>query len=44
VSVADAHIGALIATSETHRFSVVTSDPDDIRSVAGTKPVAVVRL
>jgi hypothetical protein len=39
VSVADAHIGAVIQATPAQQITVLTSDPDDIRMVAGAKPV-----
>ncbi len=42
ISVVDAHIGSVIQSSTTARISVITSDPDDMKAVAGTKPVVVV--
>lgn len=45
VSVADAHIGALIqARQGSGPVTVVSSDPADMRSVAGGADVTVVRL
>ena len=44
ISVADAHIGALIQTTSAQRITVLTSDPGDIRQVAGVKPITVVPL
>ena len=43
VSVADAHIGAALRTV-TGPVTIVTSDPDDMRTVAGTKDVVIVTL
>ena len=43
VSVADAHIGAVIGHLDGD-VTVVTSDPDDIRAVAGGRSVTVVTL
>lgn len=42
-SVADAHIGA-VARSVTDDVVVLTSDPGDIMSVSGPKPVTIVRI
>lgn len=42
VSVADAHLGAAMLTAD--QVTVVTSDPDGMRVVAGGKHVAVVAL
>ena len=44
VSVADAHVGAVIAASDAERITVLTSDPGDIETVAGSAPVTIVRL
>jgi hypothetical protein len=44
VSVADAHIGAVIAAADTDRITVLTSDPGDVRSVATGTAVTIVRL
>lgn len=45
VSVADAHLGAVIAARTGDAvITVVTSDPEDIRAVAGSTHVNVVRL
>jgi predicted nucleic acid-binding protein len=45
VSVADAHVGAVIqARHGTGSVTVLSSDPDDMRAVAGTATVTVVRL
>jgi hypothetical protein len=44
VSVADTHLGAVIASARADRVIVLTSDPDDITKVAGGNPVTVVPL
>lgn len=44
VSVADAHVGAVIQASPTEQITVVTSDPADMRLVAGDKDVSVVAI
>lgn len=45
VSVADAHLGAVIAARHADAaITVVTSDPKDTRLVAGSAPVTVLRL
>ncbi len=45
VSVADAHLGAVIAVrAQDSAITVVASDPDDVRVVAGSVPVTVFRL
>ena len=44
ISVVDAHLGSVIQSSTADRVSVVTSDPDDIKAVAETKPVVVVTI
>ena len=44
VSVADAHLGALIRSASSERVTVITSDPDDMRVVAGTTKITVVTI
>ena len=44
VSAADAHIGAVIEAAAGARVSVITSDPHDMRNVAGDAPVTIVTL
>jgi predicted nucleic acid-binding protein len=44
VSVADAHIGAVIQAAPVTQVTVVTSDPADIRRVAGDRAVTVVSI
>ena len=44
VSVADAHIGAAVQSASANRISVITSDPADIRRMAGDKNVTVVTI
>lgn len=44
VSVADAHIGATVRSVPDADVTVVTSDPADIRRVAGDLPVTVVAI
>jgi predicted nucleic acid-binding protein len=44
VSVADAHIGATVRSAQQADITVVTSDPADIRKVAGDHPVTVVAI
>lgn len=44
VSVADAHIGAAVQFSPNADVTVITSDPADIRKVAGDRPVTVVAI
>jgi predicted nucleic acid-binding protein len=44
VSVADAHIGAAVQAATNADITVVTSDPADIRRVAGDCPVTVVAI
>ena len=41
VSVADSHIGAVIQSASTGQITVVTSDPGDMRLVAGDKNITV---
>jgi predicted nucleic acid-binding protein len=44
VSVADAHLGATVQSAPNADITVVTSDPTDIRKVAGDHPVTVVAI
>jgi predicted nucleic acid-binding protein len=44
VSVADAHIGAVIQTATATKVTVITSDPGDIRRVAADKEVNVIAI
>ncbi len=44
VSVADAHIGATVQSAPDADITVVTSNPGDIRRVAGSRLVAVVAI
>jgi predicted nucleic acid-binding protein len=44
VSVADAHIGATLLSAPDADITVLTSDPGDIRRVAGDRPVTVVAI
>jgi hypothetical protein len=44
VSVADAHVGAVIQASPADQITVVTSDPADMRLMAGSKDVTVVTI
>jgi predicted nucleic acid-binding protein len=44
VSVADAHIGATVQSAPNSDITVVTSDPADIRRVAGDRPVTVIAI
>jgi predicted nucleic acid-binding protein len=44
VSVADAHLGAVIQASEAERLTVLTSDRADIVAVAGRRRANVVRI
>jgi predicted nucleic acid-binding protein len=44
VSVADAHLGAVIRTATAEQITVVTSDPVDIRTVAGDRAVTIVSI
>jgi hypothetical protein len=44
VSVADAHVGAIIQLSSADEITVVTSDPADMRLMAGDKRVTVVAI
>lgn len=44
VSVADAHIGAVIQSARADQITVVTSDPGDMRLVAGDKNIPVATI
>jgi predicted nucleic acid-binding protein len=44
VSVADAHIGATVRSAPNADVTVLTSDPGDVRRVAGDRPVTVVAI
>ena len=43
-SIADAHIGATIVACARGDVVVLTSDPKDIRAVAGSRAITVVAL
>jgi hypothetical protein len=44
VSVADAHVGATVQLAPNADIAVITSDPGDIRRVAGDRTVTVVAI
>jgi predicted nucleic acid-binding protein len=44
VSVADAHLGAVIRSASAGQITVVTSDPGDMRLVAGDTHITVVTI
>lgn len=44
VSVADAHIGAVIGSASADQITVVSSDPGDMRLVAGDRNVVIVGI
>jgi predicted nucleic acid-binding protein len=44
VSVADAHIGAIISAASAARITVVTSDPADMRRLAGAVAVTIATI
>jgi hypothetical protein len=44
VSVADAHLGAAIQLADADRVTVITSDPRDIRAVAGDKRTDIIAI
>ena len=44
VSVADAHVGAVISRFAAHDITILTSDPLDMRAVADDRPVNIVTL
>lgn len=44
VSVADAHIGAAVQSASADRISVITSDPTDMRRIAGDRNVTIITI
>jgi predicted nucleic acid-binding protein len=44
VSVADAHLGAVIQSAPAGQITVLTSDPGDMRRVAGDRAITVVAI
>ena len=44
VSVADSHVGAIIQSAHDGQITVVTSDPGDMRLVAGDKDIAIAAI
>ena len=44
VSVADAHLGAVIQSASAEQITVITSDPGDMRRVAGDKDITVAAI
>lgn len=44
ISVADAHIGAVVQSASADRISVITSDPADMRRIAWDRNVIVVTI
>lgn len=44
ISVADAHVGAVVATSPAGSISIITSDPHDMRRIARSRRVEIVKL
>lgn len=44
ISVADAHIGAVIQSASADQVTVVTSDPGDMRLVAGNRKITIVTI
>lgn len=44
VSVADSHMGTVIQSAPHSQITVVTSDPGDMRQVAGDKNITVVGI
>jgi predicted nucleic acid-binding protein len=44
VSVADAHLGAVIRSAPAGQITVVSSDPPDMRLVAGDRTIAVAAI
>jgi predicted nucleic acid-binding protein len=44
VSVADAHMGATVRSVPDAEITVITSDPEDIRRVAGDRQITIVAI
>jgi hypothetical protein len=44
VSIADSHLGTVIQSAPHSQITVVTSDPDDMRMVAGDKNIIVATI
>lgn len=44
VTVADAHLGAVMGSAGSERLTVITSDPGDMRAVAGTADLTIVTI
>jgi hypothetical protein len=44
VSVADAHLGAVLQGSQAETLTVITRDPNDVAAVAGNRRVTVVHI
>ncbi len=44
VSVADAHLGAVIQAASADQITVVTSDPADMRLVAGDRDITIAAI
>ena len=44
VSVADAHLGAVIQAAPAGQITVVTSDPGDMRLVAGDRDITIAAI
>jgi predicted nucleic acid-binding protein len=44
VSVADAHLGAVIQAAPASQVTVITTDPRDMRTVAGDRDVTIVAI
>ena len=44
ISVADAHVGAVVQASTADDITVVTSDPGDMRLAAGDRAVTIVPI
>jgi hypothetical protein len=44
VSVADSHLGAVIQSAHDDQVTVITSDPGDMRVVAGDKSITIVAI
>jgi hypothetical protein len=44
VSVADAHIGAVVEAASAERITIITSDPSEMRRMTGDKSVIIVTI
>jgi hypothetical protein len=44
VSIADAHVGAVVQSAPATQISVITSDPRDMRQVAGDADIIIIAI